>query len=155
MSRPTLLRAREGNPLPEGTLEVGIGLVLAGLSAYGFTVVAARVLGPDDYAPLSVLWAMVFLVGPGFFLPLEQEVSRALAARRALNAGSGPVVRRASLFGALIAGLLVVGSLLVSPIIVSSLFDNDWLLYLGLLLGIVGYCVEACCSCWPKRWRRR
>src|SRR5438874_1572468 len=37
LTRPTLARAREGNPLPEGTLEVGIGLVLAGLTAYGFT----------------------------------------------------------------------------------------------------------------------
>ena len=73
--------ARTANPLPEGTLEVGVGLVLAGLTAYGFTVVAARALGKTDYAPLSVLWAMVFLAGPGFFLPLEQEVSRALALR--------------------------------------------------------------------------
>jgi O-antigen/teichoic acid export membrane protein len=142
MSRPTLTRAREGNPLPEGTIEVGIGLVLAGLSAYGFTVVAARALGQDNYAPLAVLWALVFLVGPGFFLPLEQEVSRALAARRALHAGSGPVVRRASTFGALLAGLLVVGSFVFSPAIVNSFFDGDWLLYVGLLLGIVGYCVE-------------
>ena len=45
-------------------------------------------------------------------------------------------MRRASLFGALLASLLVVVSLIVSPIIVSSLFDNDWLLYVGLLLGI-------------------
>ena len=29
---------RTANPLPEGTLEVGVGLILAGISAYGFTV---------------------------------------------------------------------------------------------------------------------
>jgi O-antigen/teichoic acid export membrane protein len=134
--------ARTSNPLPEGTLEVGVGLVLAGLTAYGFTVVAARALGKTDYAPLSVLWAMVFLAGPGFFLPLEQEVSRALAARRALGTGTGPVVRRAAGFGALICGVLVAVTLAASPLLVSKLFDHDWLLMVGLLLGMIGYCIE-------------
>jgi O-antigen/teichoic acid export membrane protein len=128
--------------LPEGTLEVGVGLVLAGLSAYGFTVVAARALGKTDYAPLSVLWAMVFLAGPGFFLPLEQEVSRALAARRALGTGTGPVVRRAAMFGAVICVLLVTVTLITSPLVVSRLFDHDWLLMVGLVLGMIGYCIE-------------
>ena len=133
---------KASNPLPEGTLEVGVGLVLAGLSAYGFTVVAARALGAADYAPLSVLWAMVFLAGPGFFLPLEQEVSRALAARRALGTGTGPVVRRAAMFGAVICALLIGATLVVSPFLVSRLFDDDWLLLVGLLLGMAGYCIE-------------
>jgi O-antigen/teichoic acid export membrane protein len=133
---------RTSNPLPEGTLQVGVGLVLAGVTAYGFTVVAARALGKTDYAPLSVLWAMVFLAGPGFFLPLEQEISRALAARRALGLGTGPVVRRAGLFGALICGVLVAATLAASPLLVSKLFDDDWLLMVGLLLGMVGYCIE-------------
>jgi O-antigen/teichoic acid export membrane protein len=133
---------RTANPLPEGTIEVGIGLVLAGLTAYGFTVVAARALGKTDYAPLSVLWAMVFLVGPGFFLPLEQEVSRALAARRALGTGTGPVVRRAALFGVIICAALVGGTMIGSPLLVAKLFDHDWLLLVGLLIGMVGYCIE-------------
>jgi O-antigen/teichoic acid export membrane protein len=133
---------KTANPLPEGTLEVGVGLVLAGLSAYGFTVVAARALGKTEYAPLSVLWAMVFLAGPGFFLPLEQEVSRALAARRAHGTGTGPVVRRAAMFGGVICVLLLAATLVASPVLVSQLFDHDWLLMVALLLGMVGYCIE-------------
>ncbi len=136
------VRDKTANPLPEGTLEVGVGLVLAGLSAYGFTVVAARALGTTDYAPLSVLWAMVFLAGPGFFLPLEQEVSRALAARRTLGTGTGPVVRRAAMFGAVICAVLVGATLVASPLLVSQLFDHDWLLMFGLVLGMIGYCIE-------------
>ncbi|MEY2447958.1 MAG: hypothetical protein QOH79_1434, partial [Acidimicrobiaceae bacterium] len=135
-------REKTANPLPEGTLEVGVGLVLAGLCAYGFTVVAARALGKTEYAPLSVLWAMVFLAGPGFFLPLEQEVSRALAARRALGTGTGPVVRRAAMFGGVICALLITATLVASPLLVSQLFDHDWLLMVGLLLGMFGYCIE-------------
>jgi O-antigen/teichoic acid export membrane protein len=128
--------------LPEGTLEVGIGLVIAGISAYGFTVVAARALGSTAYAPLSVLWALVFVVGPGFFLPIEQEVSRALSARRVRRLGSGPVIRRAALFGSLIALVLLVVLLLVSPVMVSNLFNGEWLLFLGLVTGMLGFAVE-------------
>jgi O-antigen/teichoic acid export membrane protein len=128
--------------LPEGTLEVGIGLAVAGVTAYGFTVVAARALGATDYAPLSVLWAMVFVAGPGFFLPIEQEVSRALASRRVRRLGTGPVIRRAALFGALIALLLLVVMLVLSPWMVSNLFSGEWLLFVGLVLGMLGYCVE-------------
>ena len=89
LSRNLLARTRDSNPLPEGTFAVGVGLLVAGVTACGFLVVSARALGKTEYAPLSVLWSLVFLAGPGFFLPLEQEVSRALAARRARGEGLG------------------------------------------------------------------
>jgi len=128
--------------LPEGTLEVGVGLAIAGVTAYGFTVVAARALGKTAYAPLSVLWALVFVAGPGFFLPIEQEVSRALSARRARGLGAGPVIRRAALFGSLIALVLLVLLMLVSPVMVSNLFNGEWLLFVGLVVGMLGFAVE-------------
>ncbi len=77
------------NPLPAGTLAVGAGLVLAGVAQYGFLAVSARALGPAHYSPLATFWALLFVCGPGFFLPLEQEVGRALSARRALGQGAG------------------------------------------------------------------
>jgi O-antigen/teichoic acid export membrane protein len=134
-------RTKESNPLPEGTLAVGVGLLVAGVSAYGFLVLSARALGKAEYAPLSVLWAAVFLAGPGFFLPLEQEVSRALAARRALGLGTGPVLRRAAMLGGALAGVLVASTLIASPKLVDGLFHGEWLLLVGLLLGMVGYFV--------------
>ena len=42
---------------------------------------------------------MVFVVAPGLFQPLEQEVSRALAHRRAAGIGGGPLVKRAAVLG--------------------------------------------------------
>lgn len=41
--------------LPAGMVPVATGLVVLGVTAYGFLVVAARSLGPERYAPLSVL----------------------------------------------------------------------------------------------------
>ena len=41
------------------------GSALAGLMQYGFLVVAARALGQARFAPLSVFWALLFVVRPG------------------------------------------------------------------------------------------
>jgi hypothetical protein len=84
--------------MPEGTFAVGAGLMVAGLTTYGFFVAAARTLSERDYAAvIGGLWPLVFVVAPGCFLPLEQEVGRALAHRRAQGIGGGPIVRRAAI----------------------------------------------------------
>ncbi len=81
-------------PVPEGTWSIGAGLLIVGLSAYGFQILAAKRLSSSDYDSLNVLWAMVFVFTPGLFQPLEQEVGRAVAARRVRGEGGG--ARRAS-----------------------------------------------------------
>ncbi len=125
--------------LPEGTIPVAVGLVISGLSAYGFLAIAARKLGEEAFAPLSLLWFVTFIMAPGFFLPVEQEVGRALAARRALRQGGLPVVRRATLLAAGLAAVLVVIILALSPVLVDHLFHGSWGLLVGLLLALVGY----------------
>src|SRR3954451_5979452 len=69
-------------PVPQGTFAVGAGLVVAGLATYAFQILAFRNLNKPDYAALNTLWVVVFVLAPGIFLPLEQEVGRAMAARR-------------------------------------------------------------------------
>ncbi len=142
MSRRSLgadLRAR--NPLPEGTVVVGVGLVVTGVAAYAFLVICARALGPTRYGGLAVLWALVFLIGGGFFLPLEQEVSRQLVSRRVAGLGGGPVIRRALLLGAALAAALSAVIVILAPVLSRRLFRGEPLLVLGLILGIVGYMV--------------
>ena len=69
--------------VPEGTFAVGIGLAVTGIATYGFFIACARGLSEKDYAAvIGGLWPLVFVVAPGCFLPLEQEVGRALAHRR-------------------------------------------------------------------------
>ncbi|HLF39831.1 MAG TPA: hypothetical protein VI854_00010, partial [Acidimicrobiia bacterium] len=132
----------EKNPLPEGTLSVGAGLIVSGVAAYGFLVITARALGPERYAPLGVLWALMFVAGPGFFLPLEQEVGRALASRRARGLGGGPVIRRATLAGGAVATVLILGTAGAGPAILDHLFDNEILLLAGFMFGLAGYFAE-------------
>ncbi len=138
-SRQLLDRRPSGNPLPEGTLAVGAGLLVLGLTAYAFFVVAARALGPERYSSLSVLWTLVFFAAPGFLFPLEQEVSRAVSARRALGIGGGPVIRRAAILGGGLAALLAIVTLGLSGLLLEHLFDGQILLLVSLVLALPTY----------------
>ena len=122
--------------LPEGTVAVGGGLLVNGLAAYAFITLASRDLGPEAYTPVGLLWALCFLLGPGFFQPLEQEVARIVAARS--DRRIGPVARTAGCVGASMVGLLGVLALLLGDRIRHELFDGHGLLLVGLLLVLVG-----------------
>ena len=122
--------------LPEGTVAVGGGLVVNGVAAYAFITLASRDLGPEAYTPVGLLWALSFLLGPGFFQPLEQEVARIVAARS--DGRVGPVVRTAAAIGAGMVALLVVLALILGNRIRHDLFDGHGLLVVGLLLVLVG-----------------
>lgn len=125
--------------VPEGTWAVGAGLIVAGLSAYGFQILAARQLTSSEYAALNGLWALVFVVTPGFFQPLEQEVARALAHRQAQGIGGGPLVRRAALLGGMLALAVAIASLAASVPLVDNLFHGQELLLLALVIALASY----------------
>ena len=122
--------------LPEGTVAVGGGLVVNGLAAYTFITLASRDLGAEAYTPVGLLWALSFLLGPGFFQPLEQETARVIAGRSANGLRS--VVRPAAILGGSLALALVVVAVVAAPWIVDSLFAGHGILFVALLLVLVG-----------------
>jgi O-antigen/teichoic acid export membrane protein len=139
VSRAQKLIDRARGAVPEGTFAVGVGLLIAAITSYGFVIVAFRALGNQQNAGLSAFWALIFVAGPGFFLPLEQEVGRALAHRRAQGIGGGPVVARAARLGGLLAVLLVISAGAFAVPLKSKLFHGDSYLVLGLAIGLVGF----------------
>ena len=127
-------------PVPEGTLAVAAGLVVSGASAYIFLKLVHVGLGSDKAAgPVIQLWTLMFLISPGFFLPVEQEVGRALAHRRALGRGGLPLVRRAAILAAALAGVIVVAILAAGGLVVDKLLDGNTPLLLCLILGFLGW----------------
>ncbi|SVA95653.1 uncharacterized protein METZ01_LOCUS148507, partial [marine metagenome] len=122
--------------MPPGTFLVGSGLLLNGLAAYTFLAIAARNLGPEAYTPVGILWALSFMLGPGFFQPLEQETARTIASR--FGHGVVPVVRSAAAIGGLVALGLAVVAAVVGPWMVGGLFDGESWLLVGLLLVVMG-----------------
>lgn len=131
-------------PLPEGTFVVGAGLAIAGITAYGFQILAFRSLTKADYAALNALWVFVFVLAPGFFLSLEQEVGRAVADRRARSVGGGPVVRRAALLGLLLTVALALATVGVAlgTSIIDRLFEGSAGLVLCLVIALFTYCFQ-------------
>ncbi len=127
-------------PLPEGTIPVGIGLLVAGLASFAFLRVGKNAMGGDDaFAPVLSLWFATFALAPGFFLPLEQELGRAISARRALGQGGRPVVRKVAMLGALLATLVIAIVLAFGGVITRSYFDGDWVLLLALVVAFASY----------------
>jgi O-antigen/teichoic acid export membrane protein len=122
-------------PVPDGTVAVGAGLVVSGITTYLFQILAFRGLSKPDYGALNALWVFVFVLAPGIFLPVEQEVGRALAARRAHGIGGGPMIRRAGIIGLLFAtGLGVLTAILAAT---TPLVDNLFAGNVGLVACLV------------------
>jgi O-antigen/teichoic acid export membrane protein len=126
-------------PVPEGTYAVGAGLLVAGITAYGFQILSFRALTEANYAALNGLWVIVFVVAPGLYLPLEQEVSRAIAHRRARGVGVGPLVRRAAVLGGILASCAALASLVFAVPITDVLFHGWYLLLAGLIIALGSY----------------
>jgi len=133
---PALRRA----PLPEGTIPVAVSLLIAGIATYAFFIVGKHALGGEEaFAPIVAMWFATFTLAPGFFLPLEQEMGRALAHRRALDEGGRPVVKRLLVLGMVIVGFVLAVILLASPLITSAYFNGNWWMLAALATAFVAY----------------
>jgi O-antigen/teichoic acid export membrane protein len=111
--------------LPPGTLTVGAGLLVLGAGYYAHLAVAGHSLTASGMAALSVLWSIVFLLGLGVFLPIEQELIRLVAARTARGEGIGPVVRRACLVSAIVLAAILVPLAAAAGPLAGRLFGGD------------------------------
>lgn len=121
-----------------GFAAVAVGLGVYGLATFAFLALAGQALGPERFAPLSVLWTLLNAVGIGLFLPFEQELARTGAARRARGEGAGPVARRVALLAVgTVAASAVVTALAAGPATERLLHGRADLLVL-LVLGLAG-----------------
>ncbi len=120
--------------VPPGTLPVGTGLALVGLAAYVHLAVAGHSLTAADYSSLSVLWSVVFTLGIGVFLPVEQEVARLVAARRTRGLPPGPVLARGAAVATAVLGLLLLVTAGTASTLADRLFDGDRAM-VGVLAG--------------------
>jgi len=131
---------RERLPLPDGTIPVGIALLIAGVATYAFFKIGNVAVGGDKaFAPITSLWFATFALAPGFFLPLEQELGRALAHRRALGQGTAPVVKKIIQLGVGLTISVVAVIAITSPWIADSYFDGNWFMVMALVLAFASY----------------
>ena len=138
--------APRGLPLPEGTIPVGIGLLITGAASYAFFKVGQQALGKELFKPVMALWFVAFTLVPGFFIPVEQELGRALAHRRALDQGGKPVVRRVLPLAATIVAAIVAAIVVASPWLTEHMFDGHGTVTVALVAAIIAYAVVHVCK---------
>lgn len=127
-------------PLPEGTIPVGVALLIAGVATYAFFKVGNIAVGGDkEFAPIATMWFATFALAPGVFLPLEQELGRALSYRRTADEGSRPVVRKVFGLGAVLVAIVTLAILAISPLLASNLFKGDWFMVVALIAAFAAY----------------
>lgn len=118
--------------LPSGTLLVGAGLAVLGGGSYAQLAVAGHSLNTGGMAAMSVLWTLVFWAGLGVFFPVEQELIRLVAARRATGEGIAPVVRRAAMLAGAIWAAMLAPLLIAARPLADSLFGGDTAMVIAL-----------------------
>ena len=82
--------------IPPGTHLVIGGTITLGLASYIQIAVAGYGLDGDARAAMSELWTLVMTLSLGLFFPVEQELTRIVAARAVRGEGVAPVLRRAT-----------------------------------------------------------
>ena len=126
-------------PVPEGTVPVAIGLFLAGITAYVFFKVGQLALGKENFKPIVALWFTAFALVPGFYMPVEQELGRAIAHRKALGQGSLPVMRKMIILTLGLGAILIALVLAASPFLTEHMFEGHWSVTIALILAFVTY----------------
>jgi len=127
-------------PLPEGTAPVGAALLIAGVATYAFFKVGTwAVGGAAEFKPISSLWFATFALAPGFFLPLEQEIGRALSHRRAIGQGGRPVLAKIVRLAVVLVTIVLLAILAVSPLVAAEYFDGDWVMLVALMVAFAAY----------------
>ncbi|MEU7678204.1 polysaccharide biosynthesis protein [Micromonospora taraxaci] len=111
--------------IPPGTIAVGAGLGLLGIASYVHLAVAGHSLSGTDYNSLSVLWSIVFTLGIGVFMPIEQEVARVVAARHSQGLPPGPVLARGVTVAAAMLAVLVLAVTAGRQLLADHLFHGD------------------------------
>lgn len=126
-------------PLPEGTIPVGVGLFLAGIAAYAFFKVGQEALGKEHFKPIVALWFTTFALVPGVFMPVEQELGRALAHRRALGEGGKPVVQRVTSLTLILSVVLLIAIAIASPWLTTDMFEGYGIVTAALMIAFLAY----------------
>ncbi len=116
------------------------GATLAsGVFAYAYHVLAARILGPEAYGLVAVLWAALFLLVVVLFRPLEQTTSRAIADRLARGHEVRSVLRAMFRIYLVVAVAVGVAGAAGWSLVADKLFLGDGFFVGALLVALAAY----------------
>lgn len=113
------------------------GTVVLGACNYLYLALVGNVLGGVASAPVSVLWTMMAGLAVGLFQPVEQLLSRGIAAERESGGSGRAVTARAALFAGVLLAASLVALLVAAGPVARLLFSGDVAFVLLLAVGLV------------------
>ncbi|MFF3844432.1 lipopolysaccharide biosynthesis protein [Streptomyces sp. NPDC002328] len=123
---------RIATALPQGTAFVGAGTALLGIASYIHLAAAGHSLPVEGMASFSVLWTVVSSIGLGLFFPVEQEITRVVAARVVHGDGARPVLRRGAVLSAALLAVVLVPLGVFAQQVADLFFHGDTAMVLAL-----------------------
>ncbi len=119
---------------------MGVGIFIAGICSFAFFRVGTVALGSEEaFKPVVSMWFATFALAPGAFLPLEQELGRAISSRRAVGVGGRPVLLKVLALGAGLATIIGITLAALGPWLANDYFGGSWLMVVALILSIMCY----------------
>ncbi|MFD0330117.1 hypothetical protein ACFQZC_22700 [Streptacidiphilus monticola] len=124
--------------IPPGTHLVIGGTLVLGAASYIQIAVAGHALSSDARAAVSELWSLVMTLSLGLFFPVEQELTRVVAAREVRGEGVLPVLRRATWLTVVVLAVLCGALALAARPLADHLFAGDLGLVWAFGAALVG-----------------
>src|ERR687893_1484697 len=121
-----------------GARILSIGIATTGLVTFAYFALASHSLSPTDYAGISLLWSVLFLIIAIIYRPVEQLLSHTIAMRRALGHEGHPLRVPLTIQLAAAAVFLAAALALRGPI-EEDLFDGSAELYWVLVVATLAY----------------
>lgn len=138
-SRTAASPASDDRAYVRGARILSIGIASTGLFTFLFFAVAGHALDHDGYGRVSLLWSVLFIVMSVLYRPVEQLLSRTIAARRARGAVGGHPLRTPATIQAGFAAAFLVAALVLREPITDDLFDGKQALYWILVASALAY----------------
>jgi len=120
-----------------GTLSVGVGL--AGLLTYVYFALASHNLDSTAYGEIVVLWSATFVTISVLHRPVEQFISRTVAARRVGGEPIGPTLREAARIEGVIAVAFAVVALALREPLTDDLFSGSETIYWVYFAAVLAF----------------
>jgi O-antigen/teichoic acid export membrane protein len=119
-----------------GTSAMLVGAAASVVGAYGYQVIGGRALGAEGFAPVSVVWTVLFLGFTVFLLPVEQLVIR----RVTLAGGEAASARRSLRAIIAVVGAVTLGGVGFALAVRQSLLGDDiaYVVVMGAMFPVYG-----------------
>jgi O-antigen/teichoic acid export membrane protein len=121
-----------------GTRILSVGIAATGVLTFAYFSIASHVLGGAAAKRIDVLWSVMFVVISVIYRPVEQLLSRTIAARRALGQRRQGVTAALVIQGAF-AVIFLALALALHGELVNGVFNGSEVLYWVLVTGTLAY----------------